>query len=100
MKTIYEQLIKELSKRLSFCESITHERITDPNGPEYIFYFTVRNSNNKLIKMRLRLALFEDEIAITTYRGDSYEASTMMFVKDCTPVSLIFEHIENATKGA
>ena len=101
MKTIYEQLIKELPKRLSFCESITTERITDENGPEFIFHLTI---NSK--KMRLRLALFEEDhphkdvIAITTYLGDSYEASTMMFVNSCSPISLIFEHIENVTKGA
>lgn len=93
MKTIYEQLIKELPDKLSFCESITHERITDDDGPEYIFHLTMYNSNNNLMEMRLRLAFFEEEIAITTYVGDSYEASKAIFVNSVEKGMTIVQYL-------
>ena len=69
MKHTYKDLIKKTWDFLAWAGNLTHRE--EMKGEEYFFEWTQwDNSDQKQILMTLRLALFNDCVAITTWQED------------------------------
>jgi hypothetical protein len=96
MEAIYISLINAFWKLYPDCWAGTLRtcEVTDPNGPEITFEWTQwDNDQIQRMEMKIRLALFDDHIAISTWQDNFTRSVSVETVNEGLVVMRYFMNI-------